>query len=248
MVFYRQALNIGDFAQVETHRMDIEVVRYVAAARLMRWGRASCLTFDRMALAQFGTRFKIGYHHAQLIEYFLDRSSNPTFEKLAAHYPEHPRPGAPELHANADLGRCIINALNIKRGYWRLPRPAQGQYPQQPAGISPFGSTPDGSSSSNTNGTADWPGFPCPVAGSGTGTVTGDNSQLNVAAAAASAGPGGAATGGPATDSFTWCVTGHGVQQKTIPTVSSRDRDKAALQEFITSREKERGPHAYSSF
>jgi hypothetical protein len=29
VVFYRQALNIGDLAQAETHRMDIEVVRYV---------------------------------------------------------------------------------------------------------------------------------------------------------------------------------------------------------------------------
>lgn len=100
-----------------------------------------------MALAQFGTRFKIGYHHAQLIEYFLDRATNPTFEKLAQHYPEHPRPGAPELHPGADLGRCIINALNIKRGYWRLPRAAQAQA-QQTAGISPFGSTPDSASAS----------------------------------------------------------------------------------------------------
>jgi hypothetical protein len=28
------------------------------------------------------------------VEYFLDRASNPTYEKLQAHYPEHPRPGA----------------------------------------------------------------------------------------------------------------------------------------------------------
>ena len=47
-----------------------------------------------MALAQYGAKFKIGHHHAQLLEYFLDRSTNPTLEKLQAHYPEHPRPGA----------------------------------------------------------------------------------------------------------------------------------------------------------
>jgi hypothetical protein len=99
-----------------------------------------------MALAQFGTRFKIGYHHAQLIEYFLDRASNPSFEKLAAHYPEHPRPGAPELHPGCDLGRCIINALNIKRGYWRLPKQAP------PAGISPFESTPESVGQGSTSG------------------------------------------------------------------------------------------------
>ena len=103
-----------------------------------------------MALAQFGTRFKIGFHHAQLIEYFFDRASNPTFEKLAAHYPEHPRPGAPELGPNADLGRCIINALNIKRGYWRLPRSANSG--QAASGISPFDSTPESSGSGSGSG------------------------------------------------------------------------------------------------
>ena len=102
----------------------------------------------RMALAQFGTRFKIGFHHAQLIEYFLDRATNPTFEKLAAHYPEHPRPGAPELTPSSDIGRCMINALNIKRGYWRLPRAANSN--QQPSGISPFGSTPESASGSGS--------------------------------------------------------------------------------------------------
>lgn len=29
VVLFRQALNIGDLAAAETHRMDIEVVRYV---------------------------------------------------------------------------------------------------------------------------------------------------------------------------------------------------------------------------
>jgi hypothetical protein len=142
VVLYRQALNIGDLAGAETHRMDIEVVRYVFTI--------SCpnqLT-SRMALAQFGTRFKIGFHHAQLIEYFLDRATNPTYEKLVAHYPEHPRPGAPELTPNSDFGRCIINALNIKRGYWRLPRAAYSN--QQPSGISPFGSTPESASGSGS--------------------------------------------------------------------------------------------------
>ena len=99
-----------------------------------------------MALAQFGTRFKIGYHHAQLIEYFLDRSTNPSYEKLVAHYPEHPRPGAPELYPGCDLGKCIINALNIKRGYWKLPKQAP------PAGISPFESTPESTGTGQASG------------------------------------------------------------------------------------------------
>jgi len=30
VVLFRQALNIGDLAAAETHRMDIEVVRYVS--------------------------------------------------------------------------------------------------------------------------------------------------------------------------------------------------------------------------
>ena len=104
----------------------------------------------RMALAQFGTRFKIGFHHAQLIEYFLDRACNPTIEKLAAHYPEHPRPGAPELGPGADLGKCIINALNIKRGYWRLPRSSNSG--QAASGISPFDTTPESSGSGSGSG------------------------------------------------------------------------------------------------
>lgn len=104
-----------------------------------------------MALAQFGTRFKIGFHHAQLIEYFFDRASNPTIEKLAAHYPEHPRPGAPELGQGADLGKCIINALNIKRGYWKLPRSATSN-PAQAAGISPYENTPESSGSGSGSG------------------------------------------------------------------------------------------------
>ena len=44
----------------------------------------------------------------------------------------------PELHDNADLGVCVINALNIKRGYWRLPPGLRYS-----ADISPFGSTPE---------------------------------------------------------------------------------------------------------
>jgi len=108
------------------------------------------MLIGRMALAQFGTRFKIGFHHAQLIEYFFDRASNPTMEKLAAHYPEHPRPGAPELGPNADLGKCIINALNIKRGYWRLPRASNSG--QAASGISPFDSTPESSGSGSGSG------------------------------------------------------------------------------------------------
>ncbi|WWD15819.1 hypothetical protein CI109_100243 [Kwoniella shandongensis] len=117
LLFLRQALNVGDHASAQAHKMDCEMVR--------------------MALSQFGMRFKIGHHHAQLIEYFLDRALNPSFEKLRAHYPDHPRLGAPELHANADFGACVANALNIKRGYWRI-HPHSGS-----STTSPFGSTPD---------------------------------------------------------------------------------------------------------
>lgn len=107
LLFYRHALNVGDAAQADSCRHDIETAR--------------------LALAQYGQRFKIGYHHAQLIEYFLDRATNPTYDKLAAHYPEHPRSGAIRLTPDANLGLCILNALNIKRGYWKLPQ----------AGVSP---------------------------------------------------------------------------------------------------------------
>lgn len=100
LLFLRHALNNGDEASASSHRTDCDVVR--------------------LALSYFGTRFKIGQHHAQLIEYFLDRASNPTFEKLQAHYPDHPRPGAPALTPDADFGLCVENALNIKRGYWRI--------------------------------------------------------------------------------------------------------------------------------
>jgi len=45
----------------------------------------------------------------------------------------------PELHPNADFGICILNALNIKRGYWR----SFNQIPSNnSAGVSPMGSTP----------------------------------------------------------------------------------------------------------
>ncbi|WVQ71532.1 hypothetical protein IAR50_001071 [Cryptococcus sp. DSM 104548] len=99
LLLMRHALNKKDGTTAEAHRMDCEVVR--------------------LALAHFGTRFKIGQHHAQLIEYFMDRACNPTFEKLQAHYPDHPRPGAPELTRESDFGWCISNALNVKRGFWR---------------------------------------------------------------------------------------------------------------------------------
>ncbi|WRT67022.1 uncharacterized protein IL334_003988 [Kwoniella shivajii] len=117
LLFLRQALNVGDMLAAQTHRTDCEMIR--------------------MALSQFGVRFKIGHHHSQLIEYFLDRATNPTYEKIQAHYPDHPRPGAPELTPTSNFGYCIANALNIKRGFWRL----KGQL--TPASDSPFGSTPD---------------------------------------------------------------------------------------------------------
>ena len=44
---------------------------------------------------------------------------------------------SPELHPNANFGICILNALNVKRGYWRSPGSLTS------AGVSPFGSTPD---------------------------------------------------------------------------------------------------------
>ena len=124
LIFYRIALNQHDKTTGDLHRMDIEMIR--------------------IALVQFGDKFKIGQHHSQLIEYFLDRCATPTLEKVMAHYPEHPRIGAyvvlpgcvrvrlmtrPELGANADLGACVLNALNIKRGFWYLPRSANGLSP-----------------------------------------------------------------------------------------------------------------------
>lgn len=106
LLFYRHALNIGDNAAAEAHRVNIENAR--------------------AALASYGLKFKIGYHHAQLIEYFLDRASNPTYEKLVAHYPEHPRPGALPLTPTTHLGQAILNALNIKRGYWKMSAQTHG--------------------------------------------------------------------------------------------------------------------------
>lgn len=105
----------------------------------------------RMCLAQYGTKFKIGYHHAQLIEYFLDRATNPTYEKLAAHYPEHPRPGALVLTPSSNFGLCILNALNIKRGYWKIANGGNGQQSgvgvsvstMSPNSVSPNGVTPN---------------------------------------------------------------------------------------------------------
>lgn len=74
LLFYRLALNQHDQATAESHRMDIEMIR--------------------TSLQAFGQRFKIGHHHSQLIEYFLDRAARPDFNKLQAHYPTHPRSGA----------------------------------------------------------------------------------------------------------------------------------------------------------
>lgn len=44
----------------------------------------------------------------------------------------------PELHPAADFGQCILNALNIKRGFWRKWSDIAGN-----VGASPFGSTPE---------------------------------------------------------------------------------------------------------
>ncbi|OWZ59311.1 hypothetical protein C356_01070 [Cryptococcus neoformans c45] len=100
LLFMRHALNNGDEVSASSHHTDCDMVR--------------------LALSYFGASFKIGQHHAQLIEYFLDRAANPTFEKLLAHYPDHPRPGVPALTRDADFGSCVENALNVKRGYWRI--------------------------------------------------------------------------------------------------------------------------------
>lgn len=106
-----------------------------------------------MALEQFGLRFKIGHHHAQLVAYFLDRATYPTYEKLISHYPDHPRPGAPPLTPNSDFGICVLNALNIKRGFWRIKRDQvyrTNSNTTSAAGRSPFETTPG--SSGNGNG------------------------------------------------------------------------------------------------
>ena len=45
---------------------------------------------------------------------------------------------SPELHPKADMGVCILNALNVKRGFWR-----QCSGTPQSNGVSPLNSTPD---------------------------------------------------------------------------------------------------------
>lgn len=101
-----------------------------------------------MALAQLGLKFKIGHHHAQLVEYFMDRATNPTYEKMAAHYPEHPRAGAPPLLPDSHLGLCVMNALNVKRGFWRVPRSSRAGHAS--AGVSPLDSTPGSTGASGS--------------------------------------------------------------------------------------------------
>ena len=44
----------------------------------------------------------------------------------------------PELHPNGHLGIAVLNALNIKRGFWKL---SPGQYHSN--GVSPYTSTPE---------------------------------------------------------------------------------------------------------
>ncbi|KAK4684511.1 hypothetical protein P7C73_g5665, partial [Tremellales sp. Uapishka_1] len=123
LLFYRHALNINDQPAIQSYRTDVDMIR--------------------MAMAQFGMKFRIGAHHSQVLEYFLDRATFPTYEKMAPHYPDHPRTGAPELRRDSNFGLLVINALNIKRGYWRLSPPA----PTQSADVSPMESTPETSTS-----------------------------------------------------------------------------------------------------
>ena len=196
-----------------------------------------------MALAQFGTRFKIGYHHAQLIEYFLDRSTNPSLEKLAAHYPEHPRPGAPELHPGCDLGRCIINALNIKRGYWRLPKQAP------PAGISPFESTPEslGQASGSTSGASNAAGgynryATTSSTGSGGGVAHGNGNGNDEAPVMMTS---TADTFPNQVNTFPFFPADNQPPLYGIPFVVD---DKAARFDSLQSREKERGGGNHSVF
>lgn len=143
LLFYRHALNVGDTAAADAHRVYIENAR--------------------SALAQYGLKFKIGYHHAQLIEYFLDRASNPTYEKLVAHYPEHPRPGALPLTPTSHLGGAILTALNIKRGYWKPTPLSHGVNATAPNITGPNGveiNVADTSPSSSTPGsTSSAPGL-----------------------------------------------------------------------------------------
>ncbi len=44
----------------------------------------------------------------------------------------------PELHANSHLGKCVLNALNVKRGFWRMSSDMIAS-----SGVSPYGSTPE---------------------------------------------------------------------------------------------------------
>ncbi|WVO12766.1 hypothetical protein L204_100374 [Cryptococcus depauperatus] len=104
LLFLRHALNAGNAASAETYRMDCEMIR--------------------LTLSHYGMKSKIGQHHAQLLEYFLDRIINPTFEKLKAHYPDHPRPEAPGLIEGSDMGLHAQITLDIKRGFWRTPKPS----------------------------------------------------------------------------------------------------------------------------
>ncbi|KAL7422208.1 hypothetical protein Q5752_002854 [Cryptotrichosporon argae] len=175
LLFYRHALNVNDTSQAEALRSEIELAR--------------------MMLDHFGLRFKLGHHHAQLIGYFFDRVTNASYEKLAAHYPEHPRPGAPELTPNSDFGRCILNALNIKRGFWKSV--AGETYLASPAATSSAAASGVGSSGTSPFGT-----------GSATGTGTTPGSSIGSERRMPSAGDGRVYRMGVAADAAMYGLQG----------------------------------------
>jgi len=70
---------------------------------------------------------------------------------------------SPELHTNSDFGLCIMNALNIKRGFWRKWADISAN-----VGRTPLGSTPD--TTAYASSTAGYGGAPHSGGGSGSGT------------------------------------------------------------------------------
>lgn len=112
----------------------------------------------RMALSRYGQKFKIGFHHSKLIEYFLDRATSPSYNNLISHYPDHPRPGALPLTPQSHLGVAILTALNIKRGFWKATVETHGSAQQQQlAGRVSNGSTPGSQNSALGNGSKNVP-------------------------------------------------------------------------------------------
>ena len=77
----------------------------------------------------------------------------------------------PELHPAADFGQCILNALNIKRGYWRKWNEIAGN-----VGQSPFGSTPDTAAYASSAAAA---GGSAQSGSAGTGSATNGSARIS---------------------------------------------------------------------